>query len=98
MVGMVGPMPSGAGVIDLETARVIAEGAAPWVPVFLAGGLGPENVTEAIRTFRPFGIDLCSGVRTENRLDGAKLRAFMAAVRAAGTTVGTPSGTAAGGA
>ena len=176
LVGMVGPMPSGAGVIDLATARTIAEGAAPWVtpvllssgetagailaeveacpvrcvqlvrhvapevhvelararpglrriqaihvegpealgligryaglidaflldsgrpgsqelggtgrvhdwrvsaefvrrapvPVFLAGGLRPENVAEAIATVRPFGVDLCSGVRTKNRLD-----------------------------
>ena len=190
MVGMVGPMPSGAGVIDLPTARGIAEGAAPWVtpvlltsggtagaiadevaacpvrcvqvvrhvapevhrelgrllpgvrrlqaihvegpealeligryaglvdaflldsgrpgldelggtgrvhewrvsaefvrrapvPVFLAGGLRPENVAEAVRTVRPFGVDLCSGVRTGNRLDGAKLAAFMAAATGA---------------
>jgi phosphoribosylanthranilate isomerase len=191
MVGMVGPMPSGAGVIDLATARVIAEGAPPWVtpvllssgetaeailadvdrcpvrcvqvvrhvapevhrslarlrpglrriqavhvegpealelipayaeladaflldsgrpgsnelggtgrvhdwrvsaefvrrsprPVFLAGGLRPENVAEAAATVRPFGVDLCSGVRTRNRLDADKLSAFMAAARAAG--------------
>jgi phosphoribosylanthranilate isomerase len=190
LVGMVGPMPSGAGVIDLATAREIAEGAPAWVtpvllssgataeailadldacpvrwvqvvrhvapgvhhelararpglrriqavhvegpealeligryaglvdaflldsgrpgaqelggtgrvhdwrvsaefvrrapvPVFLAGGLCPENAAEAVRTVRPFGLDLCSGVRTENRLDGAKLAAFMAAARGA---------------
>lgn len=186
LVGMVGPMPSGAGVVDLGTARRVAEGAPPWVtpvllssgetaaaiaaevaacpvrcvqvvrhvlpevhaelgrrlpglrriqvvhvegpealeligryagcvdaflldsgrpaakelggtgrthdwrvsaefvrrsalPVFLAGGLRPGNVAEAIATVRPFGVDLCSGVRTRNRLDGAKLDAFMAA-------------------
>lgn len=33
------------------------------VPVFLAGGLGPENVAEAIRTVRQAGVDLCSGIR-----------------------------------
>ncbi len=49
------------------------------VPVFLAGGLRPENIAEAVATVRPFGVDLCSGVRTENRLDPAKLAAFMAA-------------------
>lgn len=52
-------------------------------PVFLAGGLTPANVREAIRTVRPFGLDLCSGVRTAGRLDPDKLAAFAAAVRAA---------------
>ena len=51
------------------------------VPVFLAGGLQPSNVAEAIRKVRPFGIDICSGVRTaDDRLDPRKLQAFMAAV------------------
>lgn len=52
------------------------------VPVFLAGGLNPANVAEAIKVVRPFGVDVCTGVRTDDRLDPAKLRAFMAAVRA----------------
>lgn len=52
-------------------------------PVFLAGGLSPANVAEAIRRVRPFGVDLCSGVRTDRRLDPNKLSAFMKAVRAA---------------
>jgi phosphoribosylanthranilate isomerase len=52
-------------------------------PVFLAGGLNAGNVGEAIATVRPFGVDLCSGVRTNGHLDQAKLDAFMAAVRAA---------------
>jgi phosphoribosylanthranilate isomerase len=51
------------------------------VPVYLAGGLRAENVADAIRTVRPFGVDVCSGVRTEGRLDEAKLAAFMRAVR-----------------
>lgn len=50
------------------------------VPVFLAGGLTPGNVPEAIALVRPFGIDICSGVRTDDKLDGQKLSAFMAAV------------------
>ena len=50
------------------------------VPVFLAGGLRPENVAEAIETVGPFGVDVCSGVRTDGRLDEAKLAAFMQAV------------------
>ena len=53
------------------------------VPVFLAGGLHAGNVAGAIATVRPFGVDLCSGVRTAGRLDPEKLRGFMAAVRGA---------------
>jgi len=45
-------------------------------PVFLAGGLRPDNVGEAIRAVRPFGLDVCSGVRTDGRLDEGKLAAF----------------------
>ena len=50
------------------------------VPVFLAGGLRADNVAEAIATVGPFGVDLCTGVRTDGRLDAAKLAAFMRAV------------------
>lgn len=50
------------------------------VPVFLAGGLTPENVGKAIATVKPFGVDVCSGVRTDNRLDAEKLHRFVAAV------------------
>lgn len=49
-------------------------------PVFLAGGLKPDNVAEAISTVRPFGLDLCTGVRTDGRLDPAKLQSFFKAV------------------
>ncbi len=50
------------------------------VPVFLAGGLSPANVAEAIAAVQPFGLDLCSGVRTNDNLDPVKLRAFFAAI------------------
>jgi phosphoribosylanthranilate isomerase len=53
------------------------------VPVFLAGGLRAENVAAAIQHVRPYGVDVCSGVRTNGRLDPAKLDSFMAAVRSA---------------
>lgn len=52
------------------------------VPVFLAGGLNAQNVQVAIETVRPFGVDVCSGVRTEGKLDPYKLEAFMKAVHA----------------
>ena len=53
-------------------------------PVFLAGGLNPGNVADAIQQVRPYGVDLCTGVRTDDALDPAKLGAFMGAVAAAG--------------
>ena len=51
------------------------------VPVFLAGGLNAENVAEAIDTVRPFAVDVCSGVRTNGKLDKQKLQSFIAAVK-----------------
>jgi phosphoribosylanthranilate isomerase len=50
------------------------------VPVFLAGGLHAGNVQEAIQTVQPFGVDICSGVRTDGKLDAAKLKLFISAV------------------
>ncbi len=50
------------------------------IPVFLAGGLHPYNVAEAIATVQPFGVDVCSGVRTKGLLDPGKLNSFMRAV------------------
>ena len=50
-------------------------------PVFLAGGLNPGNVAQAIEIVRPYGLDICSGVRTNGALDAAKLDAFMAAAQ-----------------
>ena len=49
-------------------------------PVFLAGGLTPVNVVEAIRVVRPYGLDICSGVRSEGRLDIEKLRSYVHAI------------------
>lgn len=51
------------------------------VPVFLAGGLNATNVREAIDTVQPFGLDLCSSVRTDKKLDPVKLEAFFNAIR-----------------
>ncbi|HEX7295489.1 MAG TPA: phosphoribosylanthranilate isomerase [Pyrinomonadaceae bacterium] len=57
------------------------------VPVFLAGGLRSNNVKDAITTVAPFGVDVCSGVRTNGDLDQSKLRAFFAAVHGEGSSV-----------
>ena len=51
------------------------------VPVVLAGGLNSENVDKAIRRVAPFGVDACSGLRTNGQIDESKLAAFMLAVR-----------------
>lgn len=51
------------------------------VPVFLAGGLNPENVSVAIRQVQPFGVDICSGVRSDGKLDERKLKLFFDKVK-----------------
>lgn len=67
---------------DWRLSRAIREQAR--VPVFLAGGLGPHNAREAIEEVAPFGLDVCSGLRTEGRLDRRKLEVFMEEVDRAG--------------
>ena len=59
---------------DWSLSRTIRE--AVDVPIFLAGGLKPENIADAIGQVGPFGVDVCSGVRSNGRLDEAKLHAF----------------------
>jgi phosphoribosylanthranilate isomerase len=46
-------------------------------PVFLAGGLNPDNVRQAIEEVQPFAVDVCSGVRTDGHLDRKKVELFM---------------------
>jgi phosphoribosylanthranilate isomerase len=58
-----------------EISRKIVESVK--IPVFLAGGLNPENVKEAIEFVQPFGLDICSGVRTNNLVDEEKLKLFF---------------------
>lgn len=50
------------------------------IPLFLAGGLNKDNVRQAIETVQPFGLDLCSGVRTNGKLDEQKLQDFFKAI------------------
>jgi phosphoribosylanthranilate isomerase len=47
------------------------------VPVYLAGGLNPENVYSALNKVLPHGVDICSGIRTQRKLDEQKLKKFM---------------------
>jgi phosphoribosylanthranilate isomerase len=47
------------------------------IPVFLAGGLRPDNIADAVAQVRPFAVDLCSGVRSDDALDENKLVRFM---------------------
>ncbi len=61
----------------------LAVRAAVGVPVFLAGGLRAANVADAVAAVRPFGVDVCSGVRTNGRLDVGAVQAFVQAARAA---------------
>jgi len=62
-------------VHDWEISRRIVDSVN--VPVFLAGGLKPENVVEAVNRVNPFGVDVCSGVRTNGKLDEEKLSQFF---------------------
>ena len=55
------------------------------IPVYLAGGLNSGNVVSAIKKVLPFGVDLCSGVRTEGKLDINKLKEFFNKVNSAGS-------------
>jgi len=64
---------------DWSLSRAIRERIG--VPLFLAGGLTAANVGNAIEKVGPFGLDLCSGVRSCGRLDKNKLREFFGAVQ-----------------
>lgn len=50
------------------------------IPLFLAGGINKDNVKQAIEYVQPFGIDLCSSVRTNGQLDEQKLEAFFKSI------------------
>ncbi|MGB9177907.1 MAG: phosphoribosylanthranilate isomerase [Pyrinomonadaceae bacterium] len=63
---------------DWTISRKIREQAS--VPLFLAGGIKPSNVHEAVSHVRPFGIDMCTGVRTDGRLDENKLSELFRAL------------------
>lgn len=68
-------------VHNWEISRRIVEQVS--VPIFLAGGLTPQNVIEAVQTVKPYGVDVCSGVRVNGRLDRTRLMEFAAALSCA---------------
>jgi phosphoribosylanthranilate isomerase len=76
-------------VHDWALSRRIRDSVA--VPVFLAGGLNPENVAKAITQVAPFGVDVCSGLRTNGNLDETKLAAFINATFTARNKSLTPN-------
>jgi len=68
---------------DWRISRRIVQGVP--VPVYLAGGLTPSNVADAIATAGPAGVDVCTGVRTAGLLDEKKVAAFIARARSGST-------------
>lgn len=68
-------------VHDWSLSRQIVDGTDK--PVYLAGGLRPDNVAAAIAAVQPFGLDLCSGVRVDEKLNQERLAAFVCAVEQA---------------
>ncbi len=66
---------------DWRLSRSIVEAVS--VPVYLAGGIHPGNVARAIAAVQPYGIDLCTGVRRDGRLDAEQLGALVAAMKGA---------------
>ncbi len=64
---------------DWQLSRLVVETCPK--PVILAGGLNPENVAEAIATVKPWGVDVCSGLRRDGRLDDELLMRYLTTVR-----------------
>lgn len=64
-------------VHDWKLSRMIRDSVS--IPVYLAGGLNPDNAANAIRSVDPYALDLCSGVRTNGMLDEDKLSKFFKA-------------------
>jgi phosphoribosylanthranilate isomerase len=83
------PEPGAGQVFDWALTEHAPQG----VPFLLAGGLTPDNVGEAIRAVRPFGVDVSSGVESEpGRKDPRKLRHFIEVAREAATGRAAPTG------
>jgi phosphoribosylanthranilate isomerase len=66
-------------VHNWELSRKIVD--AVKIPVFLAGGLNPQNISAACQQVQPYGVDLCSGIREKGLLRESKLKEFISKVR-----------------
>jgi phosphoribosylanthranilate isomerase len=76
---------------DWQEAAPMARLLGKKFPLIIAGGLNAENVAKALRIFQPWGVDVVSGVeQAPGKKDPAKLRAFIATVRAAEATAAAP--------
>ena len=73
---------------DWSISRRIRESVT--VPVFLAGGLTADNISDAIQQVRPYGVDVCSGLRSDGQLDEVKLKAFVLNLESAWKRVNEP--------
>ena len=85
-----GDRPGGTGVrFDWEGAKVGIWHLGSMVPIVVAGGLTPQNVSDAIKALRPWGVDVSSGVEAvPGKKDPEKVRAFVRAVREMDRRVG----------
>nr|WP_319490294.1 phosphoribosylanthranilate isomerase [uncultured Desulfobacter sp.] len=74
----------GTGITsDWDIVRELMDSIPGTVPIWLAGGINPDNVGEAIDRLNPYGIDLCSGVEaTRGKKDATKLSSLMTTIRA----------------
>ena len=78
--------------LDWARAREVLAAESGKLRIILAGGLTPDNVAEAIRTLRPWGVDVASGVEWQpGKKDPSRLRAFITAARAAFAQIENPS-------
>ncbi|MCG8550176.1 MAG: phosphoribosylanthranilate isomerase [Desulfobacterales bacterium] len=73
----------GTGITsDWDIVKELMDSIRGTVPIWLAGGINPDNVAEAIDKINPYGIDLCSGVEAaRGKRDAAKLTSLMTNIR-----------------